>query len=570
MWENLADPIITGRETQGIPKLFADIPDHRVQADQWSATASHFDHRIVDLTISQLRVPGAEEIAAVQQAREGKDNPMAWRYQPATGGFGDALSEYTTFPSENVFTGAWFGEGKVDWNNLTWAQNPTQYHIVNALAGLPVLEYLPAMVTRGSTNLIVPGRPSRVLDEKVQPADPPVAAKRSMTIREVSRVCFAGAGTMGCVNSLVAAIAGYDVVVYDLDEETLGRVSTRQLEFAPFLVGSGYCTEQAIAEAMGRISTSSSLDEAITQADLVSESVFERLDVKREIHRKLDQLCPPGTILTTNSSTLLVSDIEDAVDRGERFAALHSYLGSMLVDIVGGPRTSEKTIDILRRYVLSLRGEPLVLKKENPGYVLNAMLSPLLMSAITLVVDGRATAEEVDRAWMTHCQAPMGPFGMMDMFGLDLVFDQMHQQQPNPCIDALRVQATPFIGQYVDKGELGMKTGKGVYSYPGPAYEQPEFMESSKGHEAVYHALIAAVLQSAGFVALNGVAEPSDIDRAWMIATGQQLGPFGILKRLGSEAYLEICRPAREKIKLMTAEDTSRIDDYVKRYLAAD
>jgi len=164
MWENLTDPILTGRELQGIPKLFADIPDHTIANGKWNTSASHFGNKIVDLSVENLRAPTAEELFAGQQAQEGKDNPMGLRYMPMAGGFGPAaLQEPTTFPSESSFTDIQLGQGSIDWNTLTWEQNPTQFHIVNALAELPVLAYLPSLVTKGSTNLILPDRLPRAL-----------------------------------------------------------------------------------------------------------------------------------------------------------------------------------------------------------------------------------------------------------------------------------------------------------------------------------------------------------------------------------------------------------------------
>lgn len=158
MWENLTDPILTGRELQGIPKIYADIQDHSVIAGAWHTNASHFGHKILDMNINNLREPTAEETALAEKASAGRDNPMAWRYFPATGGFGQGLSAPTTFPSENVISQAWVGDGRVDWQQLTWEQNPTQFHIVNALAEFPVLAWLPALVAKGSTNLLVPDR----------------------------------------------------------------------------------------------------------------------------------------------------------------------------------------------------------------------------------------------------------------------------------------------------------------------------------------------------------------------------------------------------------------------------
>jgi acetoacetate decarboxylase len=154
MWENLTDPILSGRELQGIPKIYADIPDPSVIAGEWRASASHFGHKIVDMAISGLRVATAEELEVGQTAEAGS-TPMAWRYLPGVSGFGQTTSEPTAYPSENTFTSVMVGEGSIAWHELTWEQNPTQFHIVNALAALPVLEVRPALVTEGSTNLIL-------------------------------------------------------------------------------------------------------------------------------------------------------------------------------------------------------------------------------------------------------------------------------------------------------------------------------------------------------------------------------------------------------------------------------
>ena len=163
MWENLTDPILTGRELQGIPKLYADIEDHSVIDGSWHTSAGHFGHKFLDLKATGLRSPTDEEIAASEAARAGKDNPMAWRFMPGISGIGQALNEPTTFPSDNIIREAWVAEGRVEWQHLSWEQNPTQFHIVNALADLPVLTWLPVVVAKGSTNLIIPQRLPRAI-----------------------------------------------------------------------------------------------------------------------------------------------------------------------------------------------------------------------------------------------------------------------------------------------------------------------------------------------------------------------------------------------------------------------
>lgn len=164
IWENLADPILSGRELQGIPKIYADIPDHSIHGGDWRCNASHFGHKIVELSIGDLSDVPMEDIEAELQEKKGLDHPMGWRYMPELGGFGTAaIDQPTTYPSESVYTSAMVGEGLVSWQQLTWEQNPTQYHIVNALQSLPVLEYRPAVITRGSTNLVLPDRWTRSL-----------------------------------------------------------------------------------------------------------------------------------------------------------------------------------------------------------------------------------------------------------------------------------------------------------------------------------------------------------------------------------------------------------------------
>jgi len=567
-WENLADAILSGRELTGIPKIFADIPDHSVTDGLWQTNASHFGNDILNMSVNHLRVPTAEEMAAAQVAQEGKDHPMGWRYLPRVGGFGAAISQPTTFPSESVYTGAWIGEGSLEWNHLTWEQNPTQCHIVNALSDLPILEYLPAMVTTGSTNLFVPERMPRVLDKKetLPVNDAEEAAPK--TIEEIETVCFVGAGTMGCINSLVAAISGYQVELYDISEETLKQVEQRFKEFGPFLVGAGYCTTAELMAAFQRISVGSNLEKAVANADLVSESAPENRDLKREIHQKLDEICPAKTILTTNTSNMLVSEIEDVVNRGDRFAALHSYLASKLVDIVAGPRTTAETIDILSRYVESLKLVPMVLRKEYPGYVMNSLLQSILMTANALVVEGLASVEDVDRAYMIHLKAPMGPFGIMDMIGLDLIDSAMSQVQDTVwMVEPMKEKIAALFQTRVERGELGSKSGKGFYTYPAPSYQQAEFLEETGNEAEIFQNIAIAFVRRAVTIALADVADHEEIDRTWMVGTGIDIGPFGILERMGADEFLDISSKLHSQITLESVSDNEAVESYIKRMM---
>tara|TARA_A100000171_G_scaffold16899_1_gene15391 strand:+ start:21673 stop:22797 length:1125 start_codon:yes stop_codon:yes gene_type:complete len=370
---------------------------------------------------------------------------------------------------------------------------------------------------------------------------------------------------MGCYNALAAAICGYDVVLFDVDESTLSKVAQRQNEFAAMLVGGGYCTQADIAPALERVSLSSDMAAATADADLLSESVFERLELKRDIHRQLDAVCPPKTILTTNSSVLQVSQIEDVVLRGDRFAALHSHLGSPLVDIVPGPRTDAAVVELLRRYVLSIKGVPLVLKKEYPGYVLNALLGPVLSTAQALVLEGVADIETVDEAWMSGRNATMGPFGMIDLFGLNVILDSWEDNGRKHYSPALRQKAIAFLRGYTENGKLGMKTGSGFYDYPAPAYQQPGFLQAAGG-EALSQDCLAplnvALISNAILIALADVAQPEEIDQAWKVGTYLDAGPFSILATMGQDAFKAAMEREVAAARL-TAHNAERISAYL-------
>jgi 3-hydroxybutyryl-CoA dehydrogenase len=378
-----------------------------------------------------------------------------------------------------------------------------------------------------------------------------------MPIPEIIKVCYVGAGTMGCYNSLAAAVSGYRVVLYDVNAQALQAVGERHREMAAMLVDGGYCSDEDIAAALRRVTLDGDLERATADADLVSESVVENLNIKRAVHRRLDAVCPPATILTTNSSALPVSAIEDAVARGDRFAALHSHFGSPLVDIVGGPRTDPAVVDLLKRYVESTKGVPLVLNKEYPGYLLNAMLGPVLGTALALVIDQVATKEAVDRSWMLNLCAPMGPFGMMDLFGINVVFDSWQERELDACTERLQPKVLELLGPYVEAGELGIKSGGGFYDYPDPAYQRVGFLEAEADLPEVRDALVAALVVNALLVAGAGVAEAADIDRAWRVGTYLDAGPFDVLEEIGRDMFRQAV--VREVAALRMDPDKARI-----------
>jgi 3-hydroxybutyryl-CoA dehydrogenase len=393
-----------------------------------------------------------------------------------------------------------------------------------------------------------------------------------MPIDEIKKVLFVGAGTMGCYNSLVSALAGYDVVLYDTNQDALDTSIQNQRVWIPRLVELNQTDEETIEAAIETITRTTDLVEATRDVDLLSESVFEQTELKREVHAELEGLLPAHTIMTTNTSTLLVSDIENAVQRGDKFAAMHYHQGTPLVDLVGGSRTSRQTMDILKRFTLS-QGQVFVeMKKERSGYIHNALFGGLLGSGMFLAALGMGSFEDIDRTWMISQESEggafgMGPFGMLDLVGLNVVRDASRAGMEREDRDEVMfAQIMGLIEPMIERGELGMKTGKGFYSYPDPAFSQPEFTAGHKAIPELEQAMIYALFSQALQLVEEGFATVEDVDRCWMLTHNPQRGPFGMMDREGLDKVKERIEERGQMFE-MFAEPARRIADFLQGYI---
>lgn len=382
---------------------------------------------------------------------------------------------------------------------------------------------------------------------------------------DIKTVCFVGAGTMGCFNSLLAAMAGYEVVLYDISADTLASVPEQHQQMATMMMAHGLCTPEHFADAQTRIRVNSSLESIASSVDLVSESIAESLEAKRSLHASLEVIFPPQTILTTNTSALLVSDIESALVNGEQFAAMHSHLGSPLIDIVAGPRTSPEVIVRLEQYVLSLQCVPLVLQKEHPGYVLNAMLGSVLATSMALVIYQLSSIHAVDQAWMASRSSATGPFGMMDFFGLNVIHDSWRYKEPGtPELAALKNSIVGFLQPYIDGNTLGVKSGQGFYSYPDAEFQQENFSVDSDQLARAQDALTCVLIVNAIAIVDKGVVSRADLDRAWKVGMTLAEGPFEALEALGTDVFLALLAQ-QQALGFCVSEDAERAKAYIAK-----
>lgn len=299
-----------------------------------------------------------------------------------------------------------------------------------------------------------------------------------MKQEDIKKVLVIGGGTMGRQIGLHFAIHGCSVVIYDVQEEFLTGALAGIQRIADRFVRLKRITQEESAAAISRIKTTTVPEEAAADVDLISESVPEDPVLKGKVFSLFHGLCPARAIFTTNTSTLLPSIFAEATGRPEKFLALHFHdlRTNNVVDIMPHPGTDEETTHIVQAFAKRMMLVDILLKKENSGYVFNAMFAAFLGSAQTLAANGIASIEDIDRSWMGVMNMPIGPFGIMDSIGIStawIITDYWAKQTG----DAQAQKNADFLKQFVDRGELGQKTGRGFYQYPGPSFTKPGFVE---------------------------------------------------------------------------------------------
>jgi len=201
-------------------------------------------------------------------------------------------------------------------------------------------------------------------------------------------------------------------------------------------------------KVLSDIILTSDVKTAAQNTDLISESIPENHALKREVHARFESLCPQHTIITTNTSSLSVSEIAIAFHRPEIFAAMHFHSGlAPLVDIMAGAKTASEIINKLKEFVKSVGLIPMVMRKETPGYFYNNILIAMNMMSLKLAATGSGTPRDIDRAWMMVTGNPIGPFGILDAVGINVAHDIARSYQTLE----EKEKIIAFLLPYIDK-----------------------------------------------------------------------------------------------------------------------
>ena len=293
-------------------------------------------------------------------------------------------------------------------------------------------------------------------------------------------ITIAGSGVLGYQIAYQTAFHGFHVTVYDINDTVLEKAIAKFETLSKAYKRDLKASEQQIEKTRKNLRYSSNLAEAVKDADLLIEAVPENPTIKIEFYKKLAKVAPAKTVFATNSSTLLPSQFSEFTGRPTKFLALH-FANTIWIhntaEIMGHPTTDPEVFKDVVAFSKAIGMLALPLHKEQPGYILNSLLVPMLSAATDLLVSEVAEVETIDKTWMKATGAPLGPFGILDVVGITTAYniDKMTAEKTK---DELKIKTVNYLKEnFIDKNKLGVSTGEGFYKYPNPAYENPNFLK---------------------------------------------------------------------------------------------
>ncbi|AXR76869.1 3-hydroxyacyl-CoA dehydrogenase/enoyl-CoA hydratase family protein [Natrarchaeobaculum sulfurireducens] len=376
-----------------------------------------------------------------------------------------------------------------------------------------------------------------------------------MSLESIDRVAVLGAGNMGHGITEVTAMAGYDVTMRDIEPEYVEN-GYEQLAWSLEKLEEKALLEESAEDVLERIETTTDLEEAVADADLVIEAAPENLELKHDIFSDLETYCDSETLLATNTSSLPITEIAEAVETPERVLGLHFFNPPVkmdLVEVIYGEETSDAVAEAGYEWVESIGKTPIYVRKDVRGFVVNTIVGPFGGEPAWMVSEGEATIQEADATMVHERGYPMGTFELGDLTGIDVGYS-VRKEAGDP--------VPPIVAEKVDAGELGRKTGTGYYEYEdgdGPDYDPDDAGDFD------WLRVEARMINRAAFLVGEGVATPEEVD------TGVKLGlgfPEGICRR-GDKLGLETVLEKLERLHEATDAERFEPHPYLEELVAA-
>ena len=365
----------------------------------------------------------------------------------------------------------------------------------------------------------------------------------NMTIKNITVL---GSGIMGHGIAQVSAMSGYNVVLRDIEKQFLDKAMEKIKWSLDKLVSKQKITEDQGKEIFSRITPVVDLAEALKDCDLMIEVVPEIMDLKKKVYAEVDKVVPQKTVFASNTSTLPITEIANTTSRPERFIGIHFFNPPQLmklVEVIPGQKTSKDLVDTTISFVKWVSKEPVVCKRDVPGFIVNRLFIPLVHEAAYAMDRTGATKEEIDSAVKFTLHFPMGIFELADFTGMDVIHKatlEMHSR------DKKVINPHPLIEKLYNEKKLGQKSGEGFYKYSGEQYERINLTEElAKKFNPIQ--LLGNVLNNAAWLVTNQASDVPEIEKALSLGMGLKKPLFETAKGFGMQNIVsELQRLAKE------------------------
>jgi enoyl-CoA hydratase/3-hydroxyacyl-CoA dehydrogenase len=348
----------------------------------------------------------------------------------------------------------------------------------------------------------------------------------------IRKITVLGSGVMGHGIAQVSAMAGYEVVLRDIDQKFLDKAMEKITWSLNKLVEKNKISKEESEKILGRIRTYVDLKESLIDADLVIEAVPEDMNLKKRVYAELDKLASSKTVFASNTSTLPITELSKVTTRPNRFIGIHFFNPPQLmplVEVIPGAETEKELIDTTMEYVRKVGKEPVLCRKDVAGFIVNRIFIPLIHEAAWSLERNKPKMTEIDAAVKFRLGFPMGIFELADYTGIDVVHKATQEMYSR---DRKVISPHPMIEKLFKENSLGQKSGKGFYEYKSGTYERIALREDeAERYDPTL--LFGVAVNNACWLITNGVSNKEDIDRATKFGLGLKQGLFPIAERFG-------------------------------------
>jgi len=355
---------------------------------------------------------------------------------------------------------------------------------------------------------------------------------------EIKNITVLGSGIMGHGIAQVSAMAGYNVVLRDIEQPFLDKAMEKIKWSLDKLVSKEKISENERDEIFSRIKPIVDLKDAVHDCDLVIEAVPEIMELKKKVYAELDKVASDQVVFASNTSTLPITEIANTISRPKKFIGIHFFNPPQLmklVEVIPGQETSDDITNLTINFVKSVNKIPVTCRKDVPGFIVNRLFIPLVHEACYVMERQKIQQTEIDSAVKFKLGFPMGIFELADFTGLDVIHKatvEMHVR------DKKVISPHPKIEQLFNEKKLGQKSGEGFYKYSDDKYERiPLSEELAKKCDPIQ--IIANILNNAAWLVTNNASDIDEIEKAASLGLGLKKPLFETAKEIGMQKIVE-------------------------------